>query len=122
MSAPVGNKYALGNNGGRPPMFTSASEIETLCQAYFDQPGKHTITGLTLFLGFESRSSLDVYCDKNEEFKYIIKRAKLAVENSYENSGQAFDIFALKNMGWKDKTEVDQNINAHLGDRPIEFK
>lgn len=122
MPAPEGNKYALGNRGGRPPMFNSTEEVMDQCQAYFDQPGKHTITGLTLFLGFESRSSLDAYCDKNEEFKYIIKRAKLAVENSYEMSGQAFDIFALKNMGWKDKTEVDTNINAHIGDSPIEFK
>ena len=34
----------------------------------------------------------------------------LAVENSYETNGTAFDIFALKNMGWKDKTEVEQTV------------
>lgn len=122
MPAPVGNKYALGNTGGKPPMFNSAEEVEAVCQEYFNQPGKHTITGLTLFLGFSSRSSLDRYCEKNEEYKYIIKRAKLAVENSYEMSAGTFDIFALKNMGWKDKTEVDTNINAHIGDNPIEFR
>ena len=37
---------------------------------------------------------------------YVIKRAKLAVENSYEMSGGTFDIFALKNMGWRDKVET----------------
>ena len=109
MGAPIGNKYAIGNTGGRPPMFATRGELADRVNEYFNQDGKHTITGLTLFLGFESRSSLDAYCDKNEEFKYIIKRAKLCVENSYERSGQAFDIFALKNMGWKDKTEVESN-------------
>jgi hypothetical protein len=115
MAAPIGNKYALGNTGGRPPMFESPEELLTLVSEYFNTDGKHTITGLTLFLGFESRSSLDAYCDKNEVFKYILKRAKLTVENSYERSGQAFDIFALKNMGWKDKTETE-----HSGKMQIE--
>lgn len=106
MAAPAGNKYALGNKGGRPPAYSSVDEMAEVIQQYFDEPGKATITGLTLFLGFESRSSLDDYCNKNEEFAYIIKRAKLAVENSYEVSGQMFDIFALKNMGWRDKVET----------------
>lgn len=70
---------------------------------------KATVTGLTLFLGFCSRASLDDYEKRSEEFSYIIKRAKLAVENSYEMSGLAFDIFALKNMGWKDKTETEHS-------------
>ena len=79
---------------------------------------KPTITGLTLYVGFCSRSSWDDYSDR-EGFSYIVKRAKLTVENSYEKSGTTFDMFALKNMGWKDKTEVDQNVN-HSGSMPFE--
>ena len=110
MAAPIGNMFALGNNGGRPPMFETANELMGKVEAYFNhclmQDKKATITGLALYLGFDSRQSLYDYEDK-QEFSYIIKRAKLAVENSYETSGTAFDIFALKNMGWKDKTEQE---------------
>lgn len=110
MAAPPGNKYALGNSGGRPAHYETPEALATECQGYFDwcleNGEKATVTGLTLYLGFCSRSSLDAYEDKGEEFKYIIKRAKLGVENSYELSGQTFDIFALKNMGWKDRSDV----------------
>jgi hypothetical protein len=115
MAAPKGNKFALGNQGGRPPKYDNPIELEAKCIEYFtkciEDEEKATITGLTLFLGFCERSSLDNYARK-EEFSHLIKRAKLTVENSYELSGSTFDMFALKNMGWKDKTEVEStNIN-----------
>lgn len=106
MGAAPHNKYAIGNKGGRPPIYNSPEELATEIHNYFEQDSKATITGLALFLGFESRSSLDDYSKRSDEFSFIIKRAKLAVENSYEQSGQAFDIFALKNMGWRDKVET----------------
>ena len=65
---------------------------------------------MALYLGFESRQSISDYATRNEEFSYIIKRAKLCVENSYELSGTAFDIFALKNMGWTDKQENEHTF------------
>lgn len=116
MVAPKGNKFALGlTTNGRPPKFNTAEEVEIKCAEYFqnceDEKTKATITGLALFLGFESRQSIHDYKD-NEVFSYVIKRAMLAVENSYETSGSAFDIFALKNMGWKDKTETDITTNG----------
>lgn len=113
MAAPLGNKFALGNKFGRPPHFASPEELIKEVEGFFDyckeNEEKATITGLTLYLGFESRSSLDDYCKRSEEFSYIIKRARLAVENSYELNGQTIDIFALKNMGWKDKSETEHS-------------
>lgn len=110
-AAHKGNKYALGNKGGVSPMYESKEALENTIQEYFDMciedKEKATVTGLTLYLGFESRSSLDDYKKKNNEFSYIIKRAKLAVENAYEVHGQTIDIFALKNMGWKDHRDID---------------
>jgi hypothetical protein len=107
----AGNKYALGNNGGRPAHYETPEALQQECIAYFDhcinQKEKATVTGLSLYLGFSSRSSLDDYEKRSDEFSFIIKRSKLAVENSYELSGQTIDIFALKNMGWKDKQEMD---------------
>jgi len=76
--------------------------------------GKPTITGLALALGFESRQSMYDY-EKKEAFSYTIKRARLKIENSYEqdirNSGlvPTGSIFALKNFGWSDKLEIDNN-------------
>ena len=114
MSAPLNNKFAIGNRGGRPAAYEDTLQLSNEINAYFDNcissKEKATITGLTLFLGFQSRSSLDDYCKKDNEFSYIIKRAKLAVENSYELSGQTIDIFALKNMGWKDQSEIKHDI------------
>ena len=107
------NKFSLGNTGGRPPIFETPEELEEKCAEYFrysiENNEKATITGLTLYVGFSSRASWDDY-KKREGFSYIVKRAKLTVESSYENSGTTFDMFALKNMGWKDKTETDLNV------------
>lgn len=114
MAAPLGNKYALGNSGGRPAHYDSPAELAAACQDYFDwclsTQTKSTITGLALYLGFCSRSSFDDYEKRSDEFSYIVRRSKLAVENSYELSGQTIDIFALKNMGWSDKTQQDVNV------------
>ena len=116
MAAPKGNKFALGNTG-KPPLFKSYIELMGKVNEYFemcyDEKEKATITGLALYLGFCTRKSLDDYEDKGEEFLYIIKRAKLAVENAYEMRGQTIDIFALKNMGWKDTQEIDHLNNGN---------
>lgn len=103
---------------GRPPKFKTPDELEELAEQYFtDTPQKEwTITGLALALD-TSRKVLQEYEEK-EEFSNTIKRLKGKVEYAYElrgmDKGTAFDIFRLKNMGWKDKTEVDTNISGEL--------
>jgi hypothetical protein len=118
MAAPIGNKFALGlETSGRPPIYPDNQKgfniVKEKCIEYFEQCNenqeKATITGLALFLGFNSRGTLNDYA-KKEVFSDVIKRAMLTVENSYEKSGTTFDMFALKNMGWKDKTEVEQTL------------
>lgn len=110
------NRYKIGVNMGRPAHYDTPDELAAACQDYFDWCNtsltKPTITGLTLYLGFCSRSSLDDYANRTTDFSYIIKRAKLAVENGYELSGQTIDIFALKNMGWSDKTQIEHSGEA----------
>jgi hypothetical protein len=94
-------------------MFDSPEELMERVNDYFQQcienKEKATITGLALYLGFMTRKSLDDYALKGNEYLYIIKRAKLAVENSYELNGQTIDIFALKNMGWEDKQGIEHS-------------
>ncbi|WP_254526977.1 MULTISPECIES: DNA-packaging protein [unclassified Sphingobacterium] len=128
-----------GDVGGRPPIFEIPHEMREKIDEYFEYvkgefhwecrtndegkeedvkvwdrpPEAVTITGLCLHLGFESRQSFYDY-EKRDGFSYIIKRARLMVENHYESTAQyartpTFQIFALKNMGWSDKQEIDHS-------------
>ena len=126
-----GNKYAIGNSGGRPPFFESVIDLDNAIDDYFNNGIKKrkvvvgkppnqqvvelevpTITGLCYYLGFESRQSFYDY-EKNEEFSYTIKRSRLFIEKEYEEQLSVGNtvgaIFALKNMGWKDKTETEHS-------------
>jgi len=122
MAAPKGNKYALGNNGGRPPVFKSPADLEKKINEYFEYCSDSdviiTICGLALYLGFYDRHSLYDYQEKREEFYPIIKRARLTVEEYYESrlSGTTPTgaIFALKNMGWKDTHEIEGDIKGEI--------
>lgn len=110
MGAPKGNKNALGNEGGRPPMFGTPEELQNKISEYFAREGKKSICGLAYYLGFESRQSFYDY-EKKVEFTYNIKRARLKIEQIYEENLQGNNatgsIFALKNMDWQDKSTVD---------------
>lgn len=137
---------------GRPALFNTVEELENKIQEYFTSlegekewivdsdedgnpkdievwkvpPTPPSITGLCLFLGFESRQSFHDY-GNNPEFSYTIKRARLMIEHKYELSGQyaknpAFQVFALKNLGWSDRQEIDMKSNVHLSDEPITFE
>lgn len=97
---------------GRPAHYETAEELQAKVDEYFAKtdPDDYTITGLALFLGFCDRQSLYDYEDR-ELFSCIVKQARLRVENGYEldlkkGKKQATGaIFALKNMGWRDKFE-----------------
>lgn len=79
-------------------------------------PEPVTITGLCLHLGFASKQSLYDYCSY-EDFKDVANWARLRVENYYEKGlhGRTVTghIFALKNMGWSDRREVDHTTNGN---------
>jgi len=130
MAAPKGNKYAQGlTNSGRPPKYTDPKKLYDMIIGYFEfiqgefddegeciRPPSHiTITGLAIFLGFDSKSTLYEYA-KKKEFSYSIRRAMLFVENNYEEmlftKISQGAIFALKNMGWYDKQRIE-NINLN---------
>jgi len=102
------------NNAGRPAKFDEPAALQEKVEEYFiwaknENNGIKTITGLALFLGFESRQSIYDY-EKDGEYSYIIKNARMRVEEGYEerlHTGiPTGAIFALKNMGWKDKVET----------------
>lgn len=134
--------------GGRPPFFENSDAIQNKITSYFEKGLKvrkviigkapntqvieipvPTITGLTYYLGFESRQSFYDY-EKKSEFTYAIKRARLFIEIEYEEQltlgNTVGAIFALKNMGWKDKVETGitdtEGKDIDLSKLPVIFK
>lgn len=95
--------------GGRPPLYSNAEEMQLAIDAYFGGDGIKTISGLAYHLGFESRQSFYDY-ESREGFSYTIKRARTKIEIHYEEKLQGTTptgpIFALKNLGWKDRSEI----------------
>ena len=130
---------------GRPPMYTNKEEIQEKIDAYFEEcKGKvltnaegepifdkfgmpvvvdaHplTITGLALALGFNSRTSLLNYQDK-EEFMNTIVRAKSVVERYaeerlYDKDGANGAKFSLANNfeGWKEKQSIEADVSSEV--------
>ena len=83
-----------------------------------EKPQPITLTGLILALGLSSRESLDLY-QTYDEFIDSVKRAKLLIEYEYENrlvtgTNATSSIFALKNFGWKDKQDIEANLNGQM--------
>jgi len=118
-------------SAGRPPIFDNADSLQQEISEYFEKGvttktviiGKApnqtsieievpTISGLAYYLGFESRQSFYDY-EKREGFSYTIKRARLFIEQHYEEMLQTGNttgaIFALKNFDWSDKQEFSHS-------------
>lgn len=119
----------------RPPKYETPEEMQKKAEEFFDsltvtemQENKEgemeevivsqkfpTITGLCLYLGFCSRQSFYDYA-KKDEFSYTVKRLHMMIESAYEQclkgNAVAGVIFALKNLGWSDKQEIEQVNNT----------
>lgn len=137
-------KEKVVNLGGAPPLYDNPETLQQKIDQYFDNgvatrqviigKGENkqtldvkvpTITGLCLFLGFESRQSFYDY-EKRIEFSYTIKKARMRVEKEYEELLQWGNttgaIFALKNLGWKDETFTDHTTGGEkIQPAKIEF-
>lgn len=105
--------------GGRPLKFESAQSLQEAIDKYFRECAinerPYSITGLALSLDC-CRQTIQNY-EVMPEFLDTIKRAKLRVENFYEERltlpNATGTIFALKNFDWKDTQDVNQtNVGA----------
>lgn len=105
------------SGNGRPPHYKDADELMSKALEYFDNTSKPTITRLCLHLGFESRQSFYAY-EQKSGFSYTIKRLRTMIEAEYEDlvtdkeHATAGVIFALKNLGWSDRTELDHTTQG----------
>lgn len=127
------NRTSFSGAGGRPPKYETPEEMQEAISGYFrggmnkrkivvgkgddrrvEEIPIPTITGLVLYLGFADRHSFYDYEDK-PEFSHTIKRARTFIELEYEEilqtTGNTGAIFALKNFGWQDRSELAVSSN-----------
>jgi len=96
---------------GRHAKWKNPQEILDLAEIYFKNTElkKQSITGLALAL-HTNRETLNEYGKKPDGFGDAVKEIKARIEFAYEQRGlergNAFDIFALKNLGWTDRQEI----------------
>lgn len=98
----------------------SPLELELLADEYFDTCVEHsrplTLPGLAYALGFSGTRTLHTYRndESHKEFNDAANRAVLRIEQF--TAEKLFDkgvnvagpVFALKNQGWRDKPEGEQ--------------
>jgi len=95
--------------GGRPLLFDTPEKLLEAISAYFDKAPRPTLAGLAVALKID-RQTLYNYKARDKYFD-MIKSATDRVEAIYEErliyeNQPTGVIFALKNMGWRDKTET----------------
>lgn len=116
MGAPKGNKFAVGNEGGAPRLWSDPVAFAARANEYFETDGEGktmpSLSGIALFMGFNDRESFSKYGEYEEEFARTVKRARLRIEKDRQErllTKEGFTpgvIFDLKNNhGWKDKSE-----------------
>ena len=100
--------------------YKTPKQLAKKCVEYFEEAEKNkrppTTNGLALFLGYKSRSSLTDNAS-HPLFGIIISKALAIIEMFHEeklfSAKCTGSIFALKNMGWDDKTTIE-NINYDI--------
>lgn len=78
-------------------------------KVYDREPEPATLAGLALYLGFNSKHEFDTY-ERTGKFANLVKQARLRVEAAYEKKlyqQSSGIIFALKSMGWNEKSDND---------------
>lgn len=126
------------NPEGRPLAFKSVAELEAKIADYFDycdhriqqvyspksesvieviNPAPYTMSGLASHLGVDRDTILN-YSKKTEYFgtvKAAREKVHADVETRLMEKNATGAIFNLKNnFGWKDKTEIDQNVTGDV--------
>ncbi|RYZ98516.1 MAG: hypothetical protein EOP47_19175 [Sphingobacteriaceae bacterium] len=107
------------------PVKTTKGQPETTRQKVWDCEGQPaTLSGLVLFLGFESRRDFDTY-EATGKFAGTLKRGRLRVETEYEKKlhyqSPTGAIFALKSLGWMERADDRSSIHDAVAKLHIEI-
>jgi hypothetical protein len=103
----------------------SKAQADSKQKIWMREPEPATLTGLAIFLGFHSRQAFEKY-EENGRFANVLKSGRLRVEAIYEKklhllSSASGAIFALKSMGWNEKTESKTIAKAVIKNIKIEI-
>ena len=124
-----GYLFSIGNNGGRPPEYKNAEELNAKIGEYLDWEdqwknksakgegkGIYTLSGLALYLGFATRKSLDDYAKRSAEFLYVINRFRLFMKHWNEQKlywGGTFQgsfVWLKNHGGYSDETQNTSKV------------
>lgn len=111
---------------GRPVKWQTVEEVQEGIAGYIKGTPMDmwTWTGLCVYLD-TTRETMSEY-EKKPQFSDSLKKAKQLIEHAYElrliARGNAGDIFALKNFGWKDKQEIEGNIKSDLTINVVKYE
>ncbi len=121
-----GNKASVGNEGGRPELYTSEwlSEEAKLLIEWFKQPRNIWLKGFALQRGYDP-VRFDEFAEKSPEFSEALKKAKQWQEFKLVDFGLFNEInsgltkFVLvNNHNWYERQQVDISADAKsLGSR-----
>lgn len=77
-------------------------------KVWLREPEPPTLTGLALYLGFNSKQEFEA-CETKARYGAPLKRARLRIESIYEKKlhfhSSSGAVFALKSMGWNERTD-----------------
>lgn len=112
-----------GAKRGRPLKVESPERMDELITEYIAMRTQAeepiTLTGALNHMGLYSRASLAEY-EGRDGFSEPIRRLRGLVADAYEKrlhgNSPTGAIFALKNMGWSDKQELEHSAK---GDKPV---
>ena len=106
--------------GGRPKKWDTPEQLQKDVDRYFDyckeESKPETIAGLAYYTNVD-RHTIYNY-DKKDEYFHIIKRARerilMGLEETSISKGNAGTIFVMKQYGYKDRHEVENNITGDM--------
>lgn len=124
-----GNLFSIGNNGGRPPEYKNAEELNAKIGEYLDWEdqwknksakgegkGVYTLSGVALYLGFASVQSLYDYEKRSAEFSYVLNRFRLFMKHWNEQKlywGGTFQgsfVWLKNHGGYSDETQNKSTV------------
>jgi hypothetical protein len=116
----IGNKFGVGNKGGRPRKFQDPAAFDRMVDEFFnmcEETGKKpTIEHLAVYMGTNDETLHDY--SEIKEYSGSYKKAKerclnWLISNGLEARNPAMHIFLAKNnYGYKDKHEIDNNLSG----------
>lgn len=98
------------DNGYFALRYKTPEELQAAIDAYFVNETRPTMSGLSRFLGFKKRDTLYAYKSR-DGFGDVVTDARLRIEQYYEENLMdktrvIGSIFALKQLGWRDRQDV----------------